>query len=485
MMFQRIVQFGLFAVTLALAGRRCDGQAARDPVAAQAGAADPNVLVFEAEFNQRALASSDEPTLQSELEGVVTKKIAAIDRRYHLSAAQKERLTLAGQGDMRRLFDRLHVAREKFVATSQRGNENEIQAGRAEAAVLYWEFKRGAFGEGSLFAKAQNTVLLPEQLDTFERRCRQVAKSTQKITLDNACRLKAAALFRKDVRQISWTQRDDEIAIVGFWGHLEICSRNTLQVLRTLGKGHPLAGFDLRGDWCAVGPADALTLVYLINVSTGHEVTLKTDLREATVALSPDGKFLATGGRGIRALLWSAEKGKRLRKLGDVPEGLLTPVFSPDGSIVAVGNDSGSTFLFDVATGHLLRRLRWQSTHELKFDPSGKRLAAAYQDGNLAIWDVASGELLQRALGRVKEVHTLDWSPDGSILVSGGFAGSVTLWNSATLRSLIELDAPDLVHCVRFNPEGTRLYFAGGPAQPGGIRDLEVWAVPPEIPRGN
>jgi hypothetical protein len=33
---------------------------------------------------------------------------------------------------------------------------------------------------------------------------------------------------------------------------------------------------------------------------------------------------------------------------------------------------------------------------------------------------------------------------------------------------------------VRFNPEGTRLYFAGGPEKPGGVRDLEVWAVPPE-----
>jgi hypothetical protein len=480
MMSQRIVRFGFFAVTLALAGRLCDGQAARVQVAAQAGAADPKVPAFEAEFNQSALGLSDEATLQSELEGVVTKKIAAIDRRYHLSAAQKERLTLAGRGDIRRLFDRLHVAREKFVATSRRGNENAIQAGRVEAAVLNWEFTRGAFGEGSLFAKAQNTVLRPEQLDTFERRCRRVAKSTQKITLDNAHRLEAAARFRKNVRQIGWTQRADEIAIIGFGGALQICSRDTLQVLRAFGKGHSLAAFDLRGDWCAVGPGDPLTVVYLINMSTGHEVTLKSDLREGTAALSPDGKLLATGGHGIRALLWSVEKRERLRELGDVPEGLLTPVFSPDGSIVALGNDSERTFLFDVATGRLLRRLPWQSTHELKFDPSGKRLAAAYHDGNLAIWDVASGELLQRALGRVKEAHTFDWSPDGKILASGGFAGSVTLWNSATLRSLIDLDAPDLVHCVRFNAEGNRLYFAGGPARPGGLRDLEVWAVPPE-----
>ncbi len=87
---------------------------------------------------------------------------------------------------------------------------------------------------------------------------------------------------------------------------------------------------------------------------------------------------------------------------------------------------------------------------------------------------------MQRAVGRAQEIHTIDWSPDGKLLVSGGRQGSVTVWEATTLKSLIDLDAPDMVRCVRFNPEGTRLYFAGGPAQPSRICDLEVWAVPAE-----
>jgi WD40 repeat protein len=397
-----------------------------------------------------------------------------------LSAAQGQRLTLAGRGDILRLFDRFHAAREKFVATSLHANEDQVRIGLGAAADFKFALTRGAFGEGSLFAKAQNTVLLPEQLDAFERNCQRAAKSTQKITLDNARRLETAALFRKNVSQFGWTRRADEIAIVGFQTPLEICRRDTLQVLGTLGKRYSLAAFDLRGDWCAVVPAGDSTNVFLINLATGRQAMLMADLRKATVGLSPDGKLLATGGAEGHALLWTTEKEKRMRWLGVLPQGLLTPVFSPDGSTVAVGNNSGCTSLFDVGSGRLLRRLPWQSTHELKFDPSGKRLAAAYDDGNLAIWDVASGELLQRALSGAKEVHTLDWSPDGTILASGGLQGSVTLWNAATLTSLIALDAPDLVHCVRFNPEGTRLYFAGGPEKPGGVRDLEVCAVPLE-----
>ncbi len=102
------------------------------------------------------------------------------------------------------------------------------------------------------------------------RECRRVAAgSTRKITLDNARRLQTAALFRKDVRQFAWTPRSDEIAILGFGGTLEICTRDTLGVRRSLGKGHSLGPFDLRGDWCAAGPGDESTQVYLFNASTG------------------------------------------------------------------------------------------------------------------------------------------------------------------------------------------------------------------------
>ena len=89
--------------------------------------APPNVAGDEAgeaaaatfEFNQGAMVFFDESAVQTQLEALVTKKIAVLDRRYHLSASQQQRLRLAGQGDIRRLFERFHVAREKFVAASR------------------------------------------------------------------------------------------------------------------------------------------------------------------------------------------------------------------------------------------------------------------------------------------------------------------------------------------------------------------------------
>jgi Eukaryotic translation initiation factor eIF2A len=477
------------ALALGFSGGLTPAQAqpqVRIEVAPGAGAivADPSEEILAYEFDRSTLGEigpNAELNMRNRLEWLLGKKIDSFDRLYGLTAAQKQRLRLAGTGDIRRFNDRVDLERQKFIAARRRRADDAVRATYAEAAVLRDELKVGPFGEGSLFAKAQNTVLSPAQIDLRESRRQRAAKSTLEITLDNARRLEKARRFQKDVHQLGWTGRENEIALLAKGGSVEVCSRDTFQPLRTIGKGHKLAAFDFSRDSCVVAPADNSTKVFLINLSTGREVSLQADLRQPVAAFSPDGKLLATGGAGLRALLWSAETGTRLHELNmGSTDGALTPTFSPDGTIVAIGNRNSNTCLFDVATGRLRHRLQWQSSNELKFDPSGKRLAIAYADGNLAIWDVATGELSQRAVGRAEESLTLDWSPDGTLIASGGRAGAVTVWNATTLKSLIDLDAPESVDCVRFNPEGTRLFVAGRLLKSAGGRSVEVFAVPPE-----
>jgi hypothetical protein len=436
------------------------------------------------EFDQAALSEvGPNATLnvQNRFEWLLDKRIASLDRRYSLSPSQKQRLRLAARGDMQRFFERVDVARQKYIADRRRNAVDAVRAVDAQSVPFHDDLKVGPFMDGSLFSKALATVLSPEQLEKSEQRRARAAGSPLKITLENGRRLETAARFQKDVRQLGWTGRENEIALLADGGPVEICSRDTFQLLRTIGKGQKLAAFDIRGDWCVAAEAGHSTKAFLINLSSGREIELQADLREPIPVLSRDGKLLATGGNGLRALVWFAETGTRRAELlmGEI-DGILIPAFSPDGTIVAISNSSARTCLFDAATGQLLRRLPWEKSHELKVDPSGKRLAVAYADGNLAIWDVATGELWTRVLSRTEEAKTLDWSPDGKLLASGGRIGSVTVWKAAGLTTLIDLDAPDSVDCVRFNPEGTRLYVAGGSLKAGRGRSVEVFAVSPE-----
>jgi WD40 repeat protein len=292
--------------------------------------------------------------------------------------------------------------------------------------------------------------------------------------------LLSAARFPKDVSHIAWNVQTDEVGLLGAEGPLEICSTDGFQRLRTFGEGRKLASFDFgpKVDVAAVG--ENSTKAFLVHLSSGKQIALETKNRQPVVNLSPDGRFLATGGWGNQVVLWSAVDGKQIRQVDNGAEGFLTPVFSPDGKVLAVANRTTLVRLFDVETGRLLRPLPFQSPCDLKFDPAGKRVAAAYADGFLGIWTVETGELLRIVKTSAEELGCVDWSPDGRILVSAGLNTPVTLWNAASLALLLEIDAPERVSCARFNPDGTRLIVAGGSALPGGERFLEVWGVPPE-----
>jgi hypothetical protein len=485
-----LYSLGMAGLAWATAGSFLPAQAQQklvpDDPAPQAA---PNLIIqgqrgFAEDFDQLVFAS-EASNSAADAEGRMTqmlaRRVAWLDRHYRLSQVQKQKLKLAGRGDIRRLEERVARERQKFIEARRGGTDEQQRAAFADAAALREAVKSGPFGEGSLFAKAQNALLSPEQLQKYEHRRQLAAQSTAKITIENAPFLETAAHFQRDVYRFGWTGGDDEVALLAFGKPLELCSASTWERVRTIGDGRKLVGFDFSRDHTIVAVTEQSTRALLIDLATGSERPILTKNQQPAVSLSSDSKLLATGGYGRRASLWSVNSGKWIRDLDVGPaEGGLVPVFSPDGTILAVGNRNSSTCLFDVASGRLLRKLPWQSSHELKFDPGGKHLAVAYADGNLAIWSVESGDLLQRARPRGQELYSLDWSRDGTLLASCGREAPVTVWRASDLRPLNEIDCPEWVICVRFNLSGTRLMFAGGSARPNGERAVEILGVPQE-----
>lgn len=125
----------------------------------------------------------------------------------------------------------------------------------------------------------------------------------------------------------------------------------------------------------------------------------------------------------------------------------LIPRLKRDGYSV---NLNYETKLFDVATGKRLHTLNRRGTREIAFSRDGKTLAAGYVDGMVALWDVASGELRARA-SACEEVFSLDWNPQGDLLVTGGTdwkSGKITLWDPKKLRRLNDLDVQRILYLV-------------------------------------
>ncbi|WP_255951219.1 WD40 repeat domain-containing serine/threonine protein kinase [Streptomyces odontomachi] len=165
--------------------------------------------------------------------------------------------------------------------------------------------------------------------------------------------------------------------------------------------------------------------------SRRKRVTLTDDAVSASaLAFSPDGKLLATTDGG-HVLLWSVTRGQRTADIAH--KGPVTMMaFSPRGTLLAVvdGSIQGTIQLWDTATRRHLATLRggpsW--TCSVVFSPNGSTLATGHQDGSVKLWNMARRASTDVLTGHVAPVNTVAFSPDGKVLASAGDDNTVHLW---------------------------------------------------------
>ena len=88
-----------------------------------------------------------------------------------------------------------------------------------------------------------------------------------------------------------------------------------------------------------------------------------------------------------------------------------------------------------------------------------------------------TGKLKKSIQAWANELFTVDWTPDGSMLVTGGFNSPLTFWNSTDLSIVAEFESPERILSARFSPDGTKLILSGHSPSPQN-RFVETWAVP-------
>ncbi len=112
---------------------------------------------------------------------------------------------------------------------------------------------------------------------------------------------------------------------------------------------------------------------------------------------------------------------------------------SPDGKLIASGGEDNLVHLMDVRSHRVERILHGAAStiNSLAFSPNGGQILAGGPDG-LRTWSVATGKSLARAIGQ-SECAAL--SRDGSLAASGAKDGTVRLYNAVTLTPVASFHA--------------------------------------------
>jgi mono/diheme cytochrome c family protein len=137
------------------------------------------------------------------------------------------------------------------------------------------------------------------------------------------------------------------------------------------------------------------------------------------VVFSADGtRLFAAGGQpGLAGEVreWQLADGKLLRVLEGHKDAIYSLALSPDGKTLATGSYDQKIKLWSVATGKEIRTLSGHNgcVFDLAFRPDGNLLASASADRTAKLWDVASGERRETFSQSLKELYTVAFSPDG------------------------------------------------------------------------
>jgi WD40 repeat protein len=120
---------------------------------------------------------------------------------------------------------------------------------------------------------------------------------------------------------------------------------------------------------------------------------------DTSVALSPDGHFLAVGGFGRVVRVWDVRNRKLVHELDQGGNGAFTLEFSPDGRTLAISGFEPVASLWDVATGTQIGPQLTAGDRRTMIDLSsdGRLLLEIHGNGRGAVWDVDPESWKRRA----------------------------------------------------------------------------------------
>jgi WD40 repeat protein/CHAT domain-containing protein len=210
------------------------------------------------------------------------------------------------------------------------------------------------------------------------------------------------------------------------------------------------------------------SLLDVVRVANLEQIQLLYESWVSSVAFSPNGQRIVSGGWDKTVRLWDAKTGTPIGQPLNGHEDVVSSVaFSPDGQRIVSGSEDKTVRLWDTKTGTPIGQPL--KGHEdvvtsVAFSPDGQRIVSGSRDYTVRLWDAKTGTPIgQPFKGHEDMVTSVAFSPDGQYIISGSNDRTVRLWNAKTGTPIGQpfKGHEDRVSSVAFSPDGQCIVSGG------------------------